>query len=103
MKYPDSRKSTQEALETFFDDEIKNIDEVSGDDLLARMVGDILYFNSLEEQQKIRLLDKIVEYIKKVKEKLDQIGKNWGVSAYSISVTTPGVITISLNFTIPKK
>ena len=103
MKYPDPKTSTPEALESYFDDEIKNIDKVTGDELLARIFGDVLYFNSLEEQQKVGLLEKIVEYLKKLKEKLDQIGKDWGVSGYSISVTAPGVITVSLNFTIPSE
>ena len=100
MEFPDPRTATPEALESYFDNEIKNIDKVSGDELLARIFGDVLYFNSLEEQQKVGLLDKIVKYLKKLKEKLDQIGKEWGVSGYSISVTAPGIITVALNFTI---
>lgn len=99
MKFPDPTISTSEAFESFFNKEIEIIDELSGDELLARVLGVILYFNNLSETQKVGLLERIVEYLRKLKEKLDKIAKFWGVSNYSIGVSAPWGINISLTFT----
>lgn len=60
-----------------------------------------MYVNSLPESRRAGLLDKLVEYLHKLKEKLDSIGKGWGVDSYSISV---GYLKLglTLNFKIPE-
>lgn len=98
MKFPDVHISDLETLKSFFDDETDKIERITSDELLARMFGVIMFFNSINDQQKASLLDKIIKYLRKLKEKLDGIAKNWGVSSYSIGVHAPFGIDVSLTF-----
>ena len=98
MKVPNATITTLEGIKAFFDEEITNIDNFANDELLARIFGVILYFNSLSENQKLGVFDRIIKYLKKLKEKLDQIAKEWGVKTYSIEARTPLGINVKLTF-----
>jgi hypothetical protein len=99
LNFPDATITSLEGLQSFFEDELEKIDTLEGDKLLARIFGVILYFNSLPEKRKAGLFDKMVEYLRKLKGKLDKIAKVWGVSNYSIGVSAPWGVNISLTFT----
>jgi hypothetical protein len=56
-----------------------------------------MFFNSLSEERRADILEKMLEYLRKLKKKLDKIAKEWGVHSYSIDVGFTGV-TLSLEF-----
>ena len=97
MKFPDRTISSPEAIESFFEEEGKNLVEIEADKLLARSFGAILFFNSLSDSQKAGALDKLQKYLRNLKKKLDDIAKDWGVSNYKIGVSFTGV-NLSLTF-----
>jgi len=102
MEFPDRTISTAEAIESFFKKEEKKMLEIKeADELVARSFGVILFFNSLSDKQKAAILERLVNYLKKLKKKLDVIAKEWGVSNYAIGVSFTGV-NLSLTFE-PKK
>ena len=102
MEFPITSIKTLEGLQSIFDGEVKNLDEFTGNELLARIFGTILLYNNLDSKQKIGILDRIVKYLKELKGKLDSISEEWGINDYSISVDVPFGISVSLNFE-PKK
>jgi hypothetical protein len=66
---------------------------------LARKVGLLLLkFNSLEEKQKINLFDKLMNYVQKFKNLLEEYGTKLGVESFSIDVGFPWGVSISLTF-----
>ena len=69
----------------------------------ARVLGVIMFFNSLSDKQKAGILDKIVNYLRRIKEKLDEIAREWGISSYSIGVSAPWGINISVTFETMKR
>ena len=97
IKFPDP-STNLEGLKSFFDWQTEKLDELSGDELLSRSFGVVLFFNSLSNEQKASLIDRIIEYLKKLKEELDKTAKNWGVSNYSIGISAPGGVNISFTF-----
>lgn len=101
MKFPDASITTKEGLISFLKNEIKIIDELTGNELLARIFGMVLYLNSLSNQQKIGVIDWIIKWLRKLKDKLDEIAKDWRVSNYSIGVSAPWEVEVSLTFAIP--
>ena len=98
IKFPDVSTTNLEELKSFFDWQTEKLDELSDDELLSRSFGVVLFFNSLSNEQKASLIDRIIEYLKKLKEELDKTAKNWGVSNYSIGISAPGGVNISFTF-----
>jgi hypothetical protein len=97
IKFPDA-STNLEGLKSFFDWQTEKLNELADDELLSRSFGVILFFNSLSNEQKASLIDRIIEYLKKLKEGLDKTAKNWGVSNYSIGISAPGGVNISFTF-----
>jgi hypothetical protein len=97
IKFPDA-STNLEGLKAFFDWQTEKLDELTDDEILSRSFGVILYFNSLSNEQKASLIDRIIEYLKKLKEELDKTAKNWGVSNYSIGISAPGGVNINFTF-----
>jgi len=98
IKFPDASTTNLDGLKSFFDWQTEKLDELTDDELLSRSFGVILYFNSLSNEQKASLIDRIIEYLKKLKEELDKTAKNWGVSNYSIGISAPGGVNINFTF-----
>ena len=98
MKFPDRTISTIEGIDSFFKEEEKKLVEIKdANELLARSFGVILYFNSLSDEKKTGILDRLLRYLKELKKKLDTIARDWGVSNYTIGVGFTGV-NLSLTF-----
>jgi len=57
----------------------------------------IMYFNDLRWDQKIGLLEKLLEYLRKLKEKLDRVAKEWRAISYTFGVELFNV-TLSIEF-----
>ena len=98
LKFPDASTTDLEGLKSFFDWQTEKIDDLTGGELLSRSFGVVLFFNSLSNEQKAGLIDRIIEYLRKLKEQLDKTAGNWGVSNYSIGISAPGGVNISFTF-----
>jgi hypothetical protein len=97
MKIPDRDIASEAALASFFTKQAMELEKIKGDDILENAFGVVMFFNSLSEKRKAGVLDKVLEYLKKLKKKLDAIAKEWGVHSYAIDVGLTG-ITLSLEF-----
>lgn len=97
MKIPDRTIASDQTLVSFFREQAEQLGKIKGDDVLENAFGVVMFFNSLSEERRAGLLEKILEYLKKLKERLDRIAKEWGVHSYSINVGLAGV-TLSLEF-----
>jgi hypothetical protein len=97
MKIPDRKIASNEELTSFFTEQATQLGKIKGNDILENAFGVVLFFNSLSEERRAGILDKILKYLKKLKKKLDAIAKEWGVHSYSIAVSSTG-ITLSLEF-----
>jgi F0F1-type ATP synthase delta subunit len=97
MRIPDRAIAPDKELVSFFTEQAHELEKAKGDDVLANAFCVVGFFNSLAEQRRASILDKMLEYLKKLKEKLDGIAKEWGVHSYSIEVGFTG-ITLSLEF-----
>jgi len=51
----------------------------------------------LSPVERVGILDKLIEYLAKLKSRLDDVGKEWGVESYSLGVGFTGV-EVTLNF-----
>lgn len=98
LKFPDISITNLEELKAFFDWQTEKMEDLSGDELLSRSFGVILFFNSLSNEQKAALIDRIIEYLRRLKEQLDETAENWGVSNYTIGISAPGGVNISFTF-----
>lgn len=98
LKFPDASTTSLEELKAFFDWHTEKIEDLTDDELLSRSFGVVLFFNSLSEEQKASLIDRIIEYLRKLKEQLDKTGRKWGVSNYSIGISAPVGVNISFTF-----
>jgi len=96
MKIPDKTISSPEGLISFFKEEEKKLMEIEPDEVLRRSFGVILFYNSLSDRQKAGVLDRLLNYLKKLKEKLDDIARDWGVDRYEIKVGLG--VSLSLTF-----
>jgi hypothetical protein len=96
MKIP-SRSIASDELASFFTDQAQQLGKIKGNDVLENAFGVVMFFNSLSEERRAGILDKVLEYLKKLKEKLDAIAKDWGIHSYAIGVSLTG-ITLSLEF-----
>jgi len=56
-----------------------------------------LPINNLPLRERVRILEKLVKYVRKLKKKLDDIGSKWGEQPYSLSVGFTGV-ELTLDF-----
>ena len=97
MKIPDKSVASDKAI-IFITEQTKRLQTIKGDDVLENAFAVTMFFNSLSEKQKGEILQKLLQYLKKLKKKLDAIAKEWGVSAYSIDVGWPGGVNLSLQF-----
>jgi hypothetical protein len=97
IKIPDKTISTNNAILSFFKVRIGELDRIEGNSILENAFGTVMYFNSLSERQKSGVLGKLIEYLKKLKEKLDHIAKDWGAISYTIGVELFNV-TLSIDF-----
>ena len=88
-------------IKNFITHEISFLSEASDDSALSRIFALITYVNSLSESRRAGIFDKLIEYLHKLKKKLDSIGKTWGVDSYTISVGWLK-IDLSLTFKIPE-
>lgn len=98
LKFPDASITSLEELKAFFDWHTEKIEDLTGDELLSRSFGVVLFFNSLSKEQKASLIDRIIEYLRKLKEQLDETGRGWGVSNYTLGISAPGGVNISFTF-----
>lgn len=96
MKFPDKTISAIEAFTSFFNEEEKKLMEIEPDEILARSFGVILFFNSLSDRQKAGVLNRLLNYLKKLKKKLDDVARDWGVDRYEIKVGLG--VSLSLTF-----
>jgi hypothetical protein len=97
MKIPDRAIASDKALVSFFTEQAQQLGKIKGDDVLENAFGTVMFFNSLSEERRAGILQKMLEYLKKLKKKLDMIAKEWGVHSYSIALGFTGV-TLSLEF-----
>ena len=58
----------------------------------------LLKFNGLNKEFKINLFDKLMKYIEKFKNLLDEYGNKMGVESFSIDVGVPLGVSISFTF-----
>ena len=58
----------------------------------------LLKFNGLHKEFKINLFDKLMKYIEKFKNLLDEYGNKMGVESFSIDVGVPLGVSISFTF-----
>ena len=100
MKIPNKFVTSDKAI-VFIMDQTKRLPTIKADDVLESAFAVMLFFNSLPEQQKGDVLEKVLQYLKKLKKKLDAIAKEWGISGYSIDVGTTG-FDLSLQFDTSK-
>ena len=97
MKIPDRTIARDEVVTSFFTGQTARLERAKGDDVLESAFGVVMFFNSLSEKRRAGIIEKMLEYLKKLKKKLDAIAKEWGVHGYSIDVGSTG-ITLSLEF-----
>jgi len=97
MKIPDKTTASDKALVSFFMEQVQQLGKIKGDDVLENAFATVMFFNSLSEERRADILEKMLEYLKKLKKKLDKIAKEWGVHSYSIEVGSIGV-ALSLEF-----
>ena len=100
MKIPNKSVTSDKAI-VFIMDQTKRLPTLKANDVLESAFAVMLFFNSLPEQQKGDVLEKVLQYLKKLKKKLDAIAKEWGISGYSIDVGTTG-FDLSLQFDTSK-
>jgi len=65
---------------------------------VKRAILIVMKFNNLTEQKKINLLDKLMEYIEKFKNLMEEYGSKINVESFSIEVGFPFGISISFTF-----
>ena len=65
---------------------------------VKRAILIVMKFNNLTEQKKINLLDKLMEYIEKFKNLMEEYGSKINVDSFSIEVGFPFGISISFTF-----
>ena len=98
VKFPDVSTTDLDGLKSFLDWQTEKIEDLTGDDLLSRSFGVILFFNSLSDEQRTSLIDRIIEYLKKLKEQLDATAEKWGVHNYSMGISAGKGVTLSFTF-----
>jgi hypothetical protein len=96
FKVPNKYAKERERVE-FLDTQTKQLKNLSNNEVLASALCVITYVNGLETEQLSGILEKLWEYLKDLKEKLDLIAAKWGVESYSLGVGFTGV-QLSLTF-----
>ena len=79
--------------------EIKGITEKSPWLAYTRLMSSISFLNAAA-QQRIGIIDRLLNWISDIKDALDGIVKKIGASGYSIGVSAPFGLSISVSFSV---
>lgn len=99
MKLPSVHRYSGEVNE-FLGQETRKLGQCEIDEAIPRAFGVVMYVNSLNPNERVGVLDRLLRYLHELKKKLDQVGKEWGVESYSLGVNLTG-LELTLDFRVP--